>query len=233
MDRLLVMVLVLAFTVSGHAQEGKEARALFDKMEQKLLGAKTVSVKLRTEVLGERLGRGNLEGTLVLEQPKKVKVVLKGFLDNQGRNMELTSDGKATKWFVTGFGDGGGPATALMNPNILVWLSRGDVFSGLYMGMGLEWAEAGIDAKKELKAFGFKMGEKGKVGKVDAQAIEYKVHSREADANYSVTLWIDATLYVPLKRRIAVSGNRGDITETYSEYKIDSPVPASIFTLPK
>ena len=105
---------VCVAALSGPAQEGNPAKDLFDKMDAKLRGAKSLSFKCRSEQSGEGVGRGFVEGRVTLEGKTKARAQFRGFLNSEARKYELTSDGRQNKWFVSVFGDGGGPTPSSM-----------------------------------------------------------------------------------------------------------------------
>ncbi len=223
---------VLAALLSTAAQD--EGEALFKQMEETLLKTKTLSFKAAVSTQGERLGQGRLEGTVVLEQPRKLRALLEGRVGNEERKIQVTADGKDVKWVLTGFGDNKGPAPEKMNRNLLLFLSRANLFDGVFMGAGLEWAEGDHDAAGRLRVARFKAAGTEKVGDVEARKVEYLLDCTELKARWEATVWIDPKTKLPLKRVLkATDASRDQITETFSAFKVDEKADPAAFQIPK
>lgn len=223
---------MLAALLSGAAQD--EGEALFKQMEETLLKAKTLSFKVALSTQGQKLGQNRLEGAVLLEQPRKQKALLEGRVAEEVRKIQVTADGKDVKWFLTGFGDTKGAAPEKMNRNLLLFLSRADLFDGIYMGAGLEWAEGDQDAGGRLKVSRFKAAGAEKVGDVEARKVEYLLECTELKVRYDATVWIDPKTKLPLKRVLKTNdGARDQITETYTAFKVDEKTDPAAFQIPK
>jgi hypothetical protein len=79
-----------------------------------------------------------------------------------------------------------------------------------------------------------------KIGEREALVMEYSVildpwHARPKPRTYRVTLWLDPTSFLPLKRRkVEAHGSFESLTtEVFESLELDGKVPAGVFALPK
>lgn len=233
--RFMILSLVVVYAAPpALAQESSEAEKLFRKMEKNLAAAKSVRVAFEGTAEGIADVRGTLKykGTLVLAAGNKARLDLDAEAGGKKRPMSLRSDGAKMT-------DDGGTANT---PEHLFEEMIGFLKHGGYMA-GYVFSSSDAGGKRSvaaLKASGFRLGDKEKVGKREAQLIEYQLALEKApeDApklSLSEKLWLDAETNLPLKR--VLSGKLMDkefkYTETYSEFALNPKVDDKVFELPK
>ena len=82
-----------------------------------------------------------------------------------------------------------------------------------------------------MNAFGFELGGGEKIDERQAKIIRYGLGKRDGLDTEKITLWIDAQTLLPLKRSFTVE--KAPVTELYQQFKLDPPIAADAFKLPK
>ena len=80
----------------------------------------------------------------------------------------------------------------------------------------------------------FKTAGTERIGGRNAHVIQYTLREKGVPDALSMKMWLDAETNLPAK--LAITGGKSDwrgITETYGEFKLDAPVDAKRFELPK
>ncbi|HYV34264.1 MAG TPA: hypothetical protein VE988_01085, partial [Gemmataceae bacterium] len=178
-------------------------------------GGQVIKFKGASQLGGENKARMSFEGIDIIGRPEHIQLVSDGKQMQIQTKLDQIPDSE--------------PTPANVGKDLRGALIRG----GLAMMCKLVDSEnlANFDFEKERPISKFKMGAKEKVGKVDAQVIEYKLMFLET-SSASVELWIDIKTHLPLKRQI-VDAKGIKIIETYSEFVITPNLDPSIFELPK
>jgi outer membrane lipoprotein-sorting protein len=237
MRQVIVQLVIVSVVLPALAQEGNEAEKLFRTFEKKLAAAKAVRIALEGTAAGIEDVPGVLKykGTMVLAEGNKARFEMEVEMEGKKQNSKLVSDGakmigemfegkrppKDTpkKFYeeMIGFFKHGGPVA-------------GHVFSS---------SSEGVRSVATFKASAFKLGKKEKLGKRDAQVIEYKLTLENAPKEVaklalSEKLWLDVGTNLPLKRVLTGKLNKEfTYTENYSEFTLNPKVDAKLFALPK
>jgi outer membrane lipoprotein-sorting protein len=219
-----MLVLVGAAMV---CQETNEAEKLFRKMEEKILAAKTVQLKMTGELKQAGLA---LTGDYLLGESGRIALGLEGKQEAKTLTAKLTSDGKRIRLEESDRGpetfdstDGVGKA------------ARQCFAAAGFMGTldTLNRAAKVKDLENRLMTpSGFKLGEKEKVEGREAQIVEYTLTSKtRAGPGTLVTAWIDPATSLPIKREF----KNGEMTlvEVYKDLKLDEKVDDAKFELAK
>ena len=225
MKLLAVVALILPL-----AQEKNEAEELFKKMEAKVSKAKTLRAVMTGEMAEAKM---KLSGEILLDEGSKVRLEVEGKTDSMTRKGTVVSDGKRMHLKSSGGGAGDPPdpapfdAPSTFGTLIRVSLARAGLLSALEFCDTEEKAKT--DPETGFKVSGLKLGPKEKVGDREAQAVTYTVTRKGRDA--AATLWIDIATHLPLKRALKVDGM--ELTENYSDVKLDEKIDAAKFEVPK
>jgi hypothetical protein len=194
-------------------QGDEKARQLFQKMEQQLGKAKTLECVFETKVEnkgGERETAFH-EGTVFLAQ------------GNQGRMDERPKG--ATK----------GGNSCPINAASLPLMAR--VGFGLYNAPWPPVEADGVDDR--CPTLDFRLGDTEKIGEQEAQRLEYRFIIKGQkdqlgqEAPFSVTLWLDTTTSLPVKRVVCWPTDGLTITERYTTLVLNGTVDPKKFDLPK
>jgi hypothetical protein len=93
--------------------------------------------------------------------------------------------------------------------------------------------QAMFDLDKEAPIKNLKLGAKAKVGKRNAQVIDYQVEL--LGKSFKASVWIDTQTLLPLKR--VLTTEEGDkairINETYAAFTVDAKQDPKLFEIPK
>ncbi|HYV35910.1 MAG TPA: hypothetical protein VE988_09420 [Gemmataceae bacterium] len=228
--RWLLAAVLLMVAAPAYAQQN-DAEKLYRTMEKKIASAK--SLKVACDADGEFGGApAKMTASTQLADGNKARIDFTIEIGGMNFKVALVADGKQLAQ-TTPFGPAPKMQAAPANLN--------KILAGALARAGVV-ATAGITDKDDLASFDldkkapisdFKMGAKDKVGKADAQIIEYIVTFDGTDKT-SVKLWIDTKTNLPLKRQLFDEIKKdGKITETYTEFVIDPQLDAKVFELPK
>jgi RNA polymerase sigma factor (sigma-70 family) len=211
-----------------------DAEKLFRDMEKKITTAKSVKVLFE---MGPLVQDDNLNGSVFFAQGNNTRLEAtfkdKGYL--------LVSNGKDLV-----DRDPAGPFRGLratpkrFNMDLGVILTRVGGYFPLVFSQTL--ASKGPDhdfqVAKSVTVSNFSLGPKERVGKRQAQVIEYlvEVTIKGEGAKFRVMLWVDLESTLPLKRTLKASdpgAKEATVEEIYSEFLIDSELDPKLFVLPK
>jgi outer membrane lipoprotein-sorting protein len=249
---IAIALFVAAWAPSSIAQDARsddDAAKLFQKMEERLAKARSVtcSLKLKYEGTGEPgapLRKGQLAGSLALAEGKRVRFELhKGGdeVDEPGVPHWLTiSDGQRML-----HQDSGMPKPQIgkagkedVLEDFTTLLAR----SGLYLvTLPLPPVEA-RDMKDRFPVSEFKLGPQEKVGNLITQRLDYRCDVKGqkqpdgSDAPFRASVWLDPKTSLPLKRTITwkLAGVQViAITEHYENLIVDEKLDPSIFQVPE
>lgn len=213
-------------------QEKNEAEALLRKMEDKLLEAKTLQVRIEGST---RLptGAATIKSSLLIGEATEVRMELEIKSPKETLNFLAVSDG--SKLHTSSSKRRSFPADSpvnLSNKVVHAFTRAGTIFCGRL----LEAVEEGQDSagpREVPDLCNFKMGKKDKIGGRDAQRIHFTL--KGPDNPVTVTLWIDVATTLPIKRELRGMQGVVDVTtvETFTELKLDEKIDPAKFELPK
>lgn len=231
-------------------QEKNAAEEMFRKLEEKLLKAETLQVSFKSSLERQRDGKrssGLLSGSIRLQQGGKARLELEGRIE-EPVSQQVVSDGKSTV-FLVGDTKTASAASPSLGRDVVLMLARTGGVPAVFeteknlmmaeidrrtreLGGKLEPRET--DPLKKLRLSQFRTGPSEKIGGRDAGAIQFVVDEAGKKPRQSlVTLWIDSTTYLPLRRRVIVESEGVVIEESYSEFKLDEKIDPAKFELPK
>ena len=117
--------------------------------------------------------------------------------------------------------------------------AKGEVLLALIARFGagaaaLEQKIATADLDKDFPVTNFQLGVKEMVGKREAQVVQYQVQEKKTGDLADMSVWIDMTTQLPLKRTMAQKENGKEfrLTETYGEFTVDSKLDGKLFDVP-
>lgn len=213
-------------------QDSKQARALFEAMEQKLSKAKTVHLQT-TSLVGEGDLYGIFKGQAWLGEGGAFKLAIEAPIGPDGGPLdaEILSDGTEVTIRETADAE---PRRVEAPQGIADSLrrcaSRVSVFAG-YMLLDSQWGGGG-DEPLPLK--NFKLGPKERDGGRAYQVIEYQTESQRRWAGYGgpgnpaqVKLWIDTQTGLPHKRTVTLGKAR--LEESYEVCELDVEIAPGTF----
>ena len=209
-------------------QEKNEAETLFRKMEEKVLAAKTVQLKMTGEMKEAGLA---LSGDYLLGESGKIAVHLKGKQGDQEVFAKLTSDGKRIRLEESGRG----PAELFDSADGVGKAARQCFAAAGLMGtldqLNRDGKIKDLD-KRLMVASAFKLGAKEKVGEREAQIVEYVLGTKAApEEGSTAVVWIDIATTLPIKR--SFRNVQMTLVENYSDLKLDEKIDDAKFELPK
>ena len=231
MIRALTLLVVFLFCPALQAARGQDALKLFERMEGQIHKAKTLQLDydlLITQTSGSADPQSR-KGQLVVARADKVRFTVAGRLLGKEVKSLLVSDGK--RLFSGGFSSTKPPeerdTPKQLDRTALLALSRHGIWLALITGTHMEGFVV-----SELRP-----GKKDSLDGKEAQAVHYKMKDTSGlkQGELDVTLWIDTKTLLPLKR-VSTSRegkNRIFITENYTSVKLDGPIAAGTFELPK
>ena len=206
-------------------QEKNEAEELFKKMEEKLVKAKTVHLKLEGSMEPMDF---KITGELWLGEGGRVRMDLEGKSGDMVRSVSMVSDGTTVN---TSSDD---RKKSFKAPESFGKLVRTCIARAGFLGTvdtTDSETEAGTEPGEGFTVSEFKMGAKEKVGERSAQGLEFTVTKKKKKDTAAITLWIDVETQLPLKRTLKLGGR--SLTESYSGLKLDEKIDAAKFEPPK
>ncbi len=230
----LPVLLSVVPTITG-AQGDDKAEKLFRAMEERLSRARTVRLAFRVDW---HLGRekGTFRGTFLLAAGNKARLQVKGAVLGKDVDAVLVSDGarigvldsSAAKPLEA-------PAPKPLNEIMTAALSRSGLFLNLdLLGRQLDRKDGGqLKAAELFPVSDRKLGRKEKLMGREAQIVTYAVRY-DAERKLNATLWIDRETGLPLKRVLTHREvQKEQITETYTDLKLNEKLDPKQFELPK
>jgi outer membrane lipoprotein-sorting protein len=234
--RLALLALPAALLTAAAAQDGDEAEKRFRAMEQRLNKARTVQLAFRVDAdLGGE--KAKLSGTLALAAGNKARLRVKGAVLGTNVDAELVSDGARMRAIdqlsALRLEE---PAPKHLNEIMTAALSR----SGLFLNLDLfskQLDHKDGDQLKPAELFAvsdLKLGRKENLMGREAQILTYAVRY-DAKRKLNATVWIDTETGLPLKRVLTPQQGQSkeQITETYTDWKLDTKLDPKQFELPK
>jgi outer membrane lipoprotein-sorting protein len=242
--RYFLSVLLLPALLPQALAQNKEAEKLFHAMEKKIKAAKAVQITVDIEL---RAIKGQEKNFDLKGDPGKFKGFLLFTKDNKARlkisrdfvGMEMVSNGKQMKLAYEEAGvksidqAKAEPTPKHLHGLLSTLVSRVGVEApALLMPRLLKYGLGQQEIDPEALRWGvwdFKAGAAEKVGGRDAKVISYVWGSKDGKRAQRFTLWIDAKTLLPLKHVSAIES--AQITETYTEFKLDPKIDAKAFDL--
>jgi outer membrane lipoprotein-sorting protein len=217
-----------AFRLREILDRQSQAQGVLRELEKRIRTAKALKVVLEAEEW-EGKDRKRLKGFVVLAEGNRVRIELTRTGGEKAETMKLVSDGKH------GVGEGepfdtegkAKPVPATLNEELAALLARAGVL-GL-LSPGGAGPDGKFDIDLEVPLLGVSLGSRQKVDGREAEVL--RVKTRMHLVRQSVTVWIDVKTRLPLKRVGTWEG--GQLTETYTEFKLDPRLDAAFFALPK
>ena len=237
--RLALLSLLAAVPALAPAQDGDEAKKLFDAMEERLTKAKSVSLAFRVELMPDGKEAIKLLGSLAFAEGSRVRLEAEGAIFGEATKLGMISDGKRLR-LTKAQKEGPQPhhltAPKNLSPAFARVVGRSGLFLGLdYLGRQFDRKAGGELRPDELfPVSDLKLGGREKVDGRDTRMLTYAVQY-DARRKLNATLWIDAQTGLPLKRVLSPQAGavKEPITETYTDWKLNKKVEAKQFELPK
>jgi hypothetical protein len=226
--RWLSLLLIFAFAAPVHAQDN-EAEKLYRTMEKKIRSCKSVQLTFDADTPLEKGLQIKLKGTLRWAVGDKIRIEMDADLFGKQMKMLMLCDGKTmyTKMDEQ-VQTQDKPADAGVD-QISGFISRIGLASAFMSTAVLGEKKERFDLDKELPIKDFKLGAREKIGKVNAQVVEYTVTAKGKE--FKVSVWIDPQVSLPLKRTVEADGNR--VVENYGAFTIDGRLDTKMFEVPK
>jgi outer membrane lipoprotein-sorting protein len=228
--RWMLTVAILGWGLPAWAQEN-EAEKLFRKAEQQIRSAK--GLKVVFEVEGE-VGsqKAKSMGYLLVAEGNKGRVEVKTFMGDKSSVGQMISDGKEFAEVEGGKVVGERrPVDPASTESALAISIRAGVLAVLQIPLD---PKNKLDVDKALPASEFKLTGKEMVGTRQANVLTYKLAPPMGDP-IQMTLWLDATTALPLKRSTlrTLKDIKISAVEVYTEIVLNPTIDAKIFELPK
>ena len=225
MRTVALLAVVLIIPALAPAQDGDEAKKLFQAMEERLAKAKSVSLGFSIKIEAEGKKVVAMKGSLAFASGDRVRLETEGTVAGNDEKATLTSNGKRIHYVLVIKGKVIKDRETPTPKNLTAALARMFSRSGF---LGMDSLHLDSDSRIELqpeKLFpitDLKLSGKAKVEGRETRVLTYKVAVR-GDRNVAVTLWVDPLTHLPLKRvdvRIR-DGKKTSLTALYTGIKTD------------
>lgn len=207
----------LLFAIALLAQD-KTAEETFKKIEEKLLKAKTVRIKVKTVAHNE--GHPDSEGSyeLLLKEGNKVYFA-RSTNHKDDENLFFISDGVKIATNCPGWKTADVPAN--LGSNAAITLMREE------FNLNILPQKKGASAKDLCDLSDFKIEE----ADGGARILSYKM---SGDPGWKVKLWHDPRTFKFVKRTFSIKGRTSNaiLSETYEAFELDADIPDEKFKLP-
>jgi outer membrane lipoprotein-sorting protein len=216
-------IAVVLLALAG--QPPQDAEKLYNDMAGQLQKAATLEVSFTARAEGAK--KADLKGVVKLAAGNKALTVVEGELGGKPFRVTVVSDGTNQQTRAGGGDAIERPTPPTYNALLTAIVERLGAFNLLLL-------RADDDPAKLRANFtpgNFKLGKVEMVGGRPAQAIEYQITS-EKSPPMQVTLWLDAKTNLPL-RRVTRLGADALLTEDYATFRVNVPLEAGTFDLPK
>jgi outer membrane lipoprotein-sorting protein len=234
--RWFSLLAVLTVATPAYGQKN-EAEQLHRAMEKKIRSAKSLQLAFKGEMAGDGM-KITCKGTVKMAVGNKFRLEIDADIMGKAEKMLFVSDGKST---YAKMGDKVDPKTEAPEPGMY------DKVTGLIARLGMigsfflyfevnsstdQAKKEPFDLDKKVPIKNFKLGPNVKVGKRDAQVVEYVIELNGQPGKMSVT--IDVQSQLPLKLVAEGEGKKAfRMVETITEFTIDGKMDAKVFELPK
>jgi outer membrane lipoprotein-sorting protein len=227
----IVLALTVGSLLAGEAPKDngakKEGEKLFHTMEEKLAKAKTLEC-----VFDVKIDTLSYRGSLFLAEGNRARLEIQEAVKGQPIRVLMISDGTRQSFQDKGITHpqvGNTPKN--LNAEILTWVAR----SGVFLPHTPLPDVRADNAKDRFPVWGFKPGNKEKVGAREAQPLAYQLSVKGLNNPLSATVWLDLKTGIPVKRQVTerVGAQQTTVVETYGKLTLDEKVDAKKFDLPK
>jgi outer membrane lipoprotein-sorting protein len=230
--RSVLVLIGLACHPFAWCQGSKEAEDLVRKMEDKLLKAKTIALKVKVKMEGEV--KSEMKGELLIElAAHKLRYEVEGQAGGSPAQREVLSNGVKMKSY--GF-DGAywveDLNASLSGTNFVAAFTRLGLHRGIELGGSIR---GGFDVQKQTTTSGVKAVRREKVGGKDTLVTEVTVRlvTSGGTSDQKVTLWIDEKTWLPVKSFRDMSGElQWTLTEEFTEFHLDESIEPGKFQFP-
>ena len=229
------MIIVSLFILSALSlQEGNPAQDLFEKMLQKIDGAKTLQVEF--EMMNERGDqKREASGTLALADGNRMRMELVMASPRGDQKLVILSDGKKSIQ-IQGSRRQKVDTVEGRNEILQKMFSR----LGVMVGFMFSDNEFGKGKLKKIDDYltltGFKKGESEKVDGREADVVTFLAQISIKEDKAAVKVWIDSETGLPVKRSITPyrdgKPSEDEMLETYVKITLDAEIPEDRFALP-
>jgi outer membrane lipoprotein-sorting protein len=229
MQVLLALTVGLLLAANAPKDEGanNEAKKLFRAMEDKLANAKALDC-----VFEIKMDPMSYKGSLFLAEGNKARLEINEATKERPMRCRLASDGARLSYQDNGLSHPNVSDTPKdLNRDILTWVAR----PGVFLSQAPLPDVKADDAKDRFPVSDFKLGNKEKVGELEAQRLEYRLAVKGQESNYLVVIWLDLKTGLPLKRTVSPweAKEKMVLVENYTKLTLDQKVDAKNFDLPK
>jgi outer membrane lipoprotein-sorting protein len=241
MRRALFVVFALGLIrLSPASAQENEAEKLFREMEKKIAAAKGIEADVDMDLTDiKRKAEGKFKVSLLLTRDNKARLKLAGKMEGMDVRMDLISDGSRLKASKRPAPPGKEIEEKATPKYLHAMLARTLSRIGL-AGVDAVLAERKAGEKEKapeieslIRLSDFKSGGQENIRGHAAKVLSYSAHVQKHNDTVSVTLWLDATTLLPLKRVVTTMKDPVRITELYNRFTLDPKVDAKAFELPK
>jgi outer membrane lipoprotein-sorting protein len=203
------------------AQDKPTAEELYNKVQDKQIKAKSLSFKAQVKAKPRDTNPVGGEWTVeaAYKEGNKAAILVNG---TNSKDFKILCDGSKT-WHGEPGHAHSHEAPKTYSDDMRAIAAR----AGVMVMLG---SVEDPEAAKSMKASGFKFGAEEKIGDRNAQLIEYTLtlSAGGRDIKINQQLYVDAESQLPLKRRVT-DEHGTDITENYSDAKLDAEIPEDTF----
>ncbi len=219
------------FAAVAHAEDSIPAQQLFERMEAKLLQAKSLRVESDCEGSG-----GNMEARISVSlwagEGNRVRVEHRDIEADGDRVTTLVCDGTSMCRVEHGKQM---PAAETLKTNVVAAAARIGLWVDLHEKLFRGKAPEGTDLRKDIQLTDFAMGDEEQIGERRVQVVRYRATIELREWTFDMQVWIDCETGLPAKREGVFEdrGTRYKVAETYKEVQIDTQIDSTKFELPK
>ena len=232
--RYLLTLLTTALLAAPALAQENDAEKLYRAMEKKIRSAQT----LRLTFDGEATGGGQkltLKGTALVAEGNKGRIEAEFASAGKSTKLLFISDGK-TKYMKEGDMVKTEAAESKDSAKPLAMIARVGFLPSLLFGKAEGKDKEAFDIDKEAPVKNFKLGVKDKLGKRQAQVVEFEI-TFGPGASGRAAVWIDTETELPLKRTLTVEGKGKEdsfqVVETFATFTINPKLDGKAFDIPK
>lgn len=221
---MTTFLLALTFSL---AEEDAAAKKLFDSMEKKLAGAKSVKLEFTGKMNWDDR-QAKFDGSLIVANGNKYRLVMTAMHAGKKREVNVACDGKQ----ISAVRDGK-TKTFAAPPDVAKWLRVSIGRSGITLVLLLDiniTKPRGDNLRNAYTASDFQLGKTASVGKRKARILKYKLTRQKLV--FHVTAWIDTKTGLPLKRTFRQQGKDNVLTET-TTWTLNPKLDEKTFKLPE
>jgi outer membrane lipoprotein-sorting protein len=235
--RQLSLLIVTLLVVPAAAQEN-DAEKLFRAMEKKIRAAKSFQMDFEGEV-SAGTAKMTVKGKAAFAEKNNCRIEATNEVNGKEGKTLIVADGKTFYWQPP---KDNTPAQTrqvvdIDQENWQGFIARCGVLSSAQSFYFVKQPKAGesFDIGTIVSVTDFKLGTKEKVGGKETQIVQFT--ATIAKDAMKATVWIDPQTQLPVKFALEGTAKAGGrsilITETYSNFTVDSKLDAKTFEIPK